>query len=263
MRLEEQVIKRKEELKNAALIAEERIRKAPEGKLRISRSNSYVRFYNITTEGGRNGKYICSKEADLASRLAQKDYDLEVLEKINKERYCLELYESVLRKGTFENIFDSLSDIRKELVNPICLPDKEFIRNWLARDYQRMGFIEGEPSYDTVVGTRVRSKSEALISNALERWAVPQLYEVPLVLKGYGKVRPDFLVLNVRTRQEYIWEHLGMLDDPAYLEKAMKKIEAYIENGYIPGINLIITFESGKHPLDLRTVDALIDTYLK
>jgi len=75
-----------------------------------------------------------------------------------------------------------------------------------------------------VVGTRVRSKSEALISNSLERWEVPQLYEMPLILKGYGKVRPDFMVLNVRTRQEYIWEHLGMLDDPVYLEKAMKKI---------------------------------------
>ena len=139
----------------------------------------------------------------------------------------------------------------------------KFIKNWMDRDYEKMGFGEGEPAYDTDVGARVRSKSEALISNILERHEVPQLYEVPLELKGYGKVRPDFLVLNVRTRQEYVWEHLGMLDDLAYLEKAMKKIEAYIANGYIPGINLIITFESSKHPLDLKTVDKLIETFLK
>ena len=168
-----------------------------------------------------------------------------------------------MKKGTFENVYDTLSEIRKELIQPIYLSDEDFIKNWLDRKYEKMGFADGEPAYDTVVGTRVRSKSEALISNSLERWEVPQLYEVPLILKGYGKVRPDFMVLNVRTRQEYIWEHLGMLDDPVYLEKAMKKIEAYIANGYVPGINLIITFESSKHPLDLNTVDKLIETFLK
>lgn len=254
MRLNEQLEKRKEELNKAALIVEERIGKAPEGKLRISKSKGYVRFYNITTKGSKNGKYINSKATDLAGRLAQKEYDNEVIEKISKELYCLDLYENVVKKGTFENVYDSLSDIRKELVEPIYLPDEEFVKNWLDRKYEKMGFGDGEPAYDTAVGARVRSKSEALISNSLERRKIPQLYEVPLELKGYGKVRPDFVVLNVRTRQEYIWEHFGMLDDPAYLEKAMKKIEAYIANGYIPGINLIITFESSRHPLDLRTV---------
>ena len=225
MRLNEQLVKRKEELTEAALIAEERIGKAPEGKLRISKSKGYVRFYKVTAKGSKNGKYINSKSADLAGKLAQKEYDNDVLEIINKELYCLDLYENVVKKGTFENIYDSLSDIRKELVQPIYLTDEEFIKNWMDRDYEKMGFGEGEPAYDTDVGARVRSKSEALISNILERHEVPQLYEVPLELKGYGKVRPDFLVLNVRTRQEYVWEHLGMLDDLAYLEKAMKKIE--------------------------------------
>ena len=224
LRLEEQLTKRKVELKNVALIVEKRIAKAPEGKLRISKSNGYVRFYNITAKGSKNGKYINSKATDLARQLAQKEYDNDVLEKIKKELYCLDLYENAVKKGTFENIYDSLSDIRKELVQPIYLTDEEFIKNWMDRDYEKMGFADGEPAYDTVVGTRVRSKSEALISNSLERWEVPQLYEVPLILKGYDKVRPDFMVLNVRTRQEYIWEHLGMLDDPVYLEKAMKKI---------------------------------------
>ena len=263
LRLNEQLVKRKEELTEAALIAEERIGKAPEGKLRISKSNGYVRFYNVTAKGSKNGKYINSKAADLVRQLAQKEYDNEVLEKISKELYCLDLYENAVKKGTFENVYDTLSEIRKELIQPIYLSDEDFIKNWLDRKYEKMGFADGEPAYDTVVGTRVRSKSEALISNSLERWEVPQLYEVPLILKGYGKVRPDFMVLNVRTRQEYIWEHLGMLDDPVYLEKAMKKIEAYIANGYIPGINLIITFESSKHPLDLKTVDKLIETFLK
>ena len=147
------------------------------------------------------------------------------------------------------------------MVQPICLPDEDFIKNWLDRKYEKMGFADGEPAYDTVVGTRVRSKSEAFISNSLERWEVPQLYEVPLILKGYGKVRPDFMVLNVRTRQEYIWEHLGMLDDPVYLEKAMKS-----EDRFARGAALImygdIAMKDGKESVD-ACKKALTDGYLR
>ncbi len=241
----------------------ESLKSAPPGNLRISNNKGKIRHYQVVTKGSHSGKYIREKDLAIAYKLAQKAYDIKVLKATKKESWQIDNYFKLLEEDCAEGIYDNLSEERKKLVQPISLPDEAFVRNWLARGYEKMGFAEGEPCYDTVVGSRVRSKSEALISNSLERWKVPQLYEVPLMLKGYGKVRPDFMVMNVRTRQEYIWEHFGMLDDPSYLEKAMKKIEAYVENGYIPGINLIITFESSKHPLDLRTVDALIETYLK
>ena len=263
MRLKEQFRKRKDKLDSVLDITRKSLRNLPEGKLRVSRSKGYLRYYRITPDSGKNGKYIGTEGTKLIRDLAQKDYDLRVVALIEKELNCLKKYEKIMESGTYEGALDSLSDERKKLVQPVCLSDEDFVKNWLARDYKRMGFAEGEPAYDTAAGARVRSKSEALISNTLERWEVPQLYEVPMILKGYGKVCPDFLILNVRTRHEYIWEHFGMLDDPAYLENAMKKIEAYIENGYIPGINLIITFESSKHPLDLKTVNKLIETFLK
>ena len=97
MRLSEQLIKRKEELKKAAMVAEERIRKAPEGKLRISKSKNYVRFYNKTEKSNNNGKYISAKKFDLACLLAQKEYDNDVLKKISKELYCLDLYGCINR----------------------------------------------------------------------------------------------------------------------------------------------------------------------
>ncbi|MBR3183102.1 MAG: hypothetical protein IKF61_01965 [Firmicutes bacterium] len=257
------LIERKDYLNRIQQEKEEALKSAPAGNLRISNNKGKIRHYQVVTKGSHSGKYIREKDYPTAIKLAQKAYDLKVLKNIKKEILQIDNYCKLMETDCVEGIYDNLSEERKRMVEPICLPDEDFIKNWLERDYEKMGFADGEPAYDTVVGTRVRSKSEALISNSLERWEVPQLYEVPLILKGYGKVRPDFMVLNVRTRQEYIWEHLGMLDDPVYLEKAMKKIEAYIANGYIPGINLIITFESSKHPLNLNTVDKLIETFLK
>ncbi|MFQ9213592.1 MAG: hypothetical protein ACLR4C_08105 [Eubacterium ventriosum] len=44
-------------------------------------------------------------------------------------------------------------------------------------------------------------------------------------------------MLNRKTRKEIYWEHLGMMDDADYVEKAIKKIELYEKMGYFKGIN--------------------------
>ena len=262
-KLNEALNERKDYLVQLSEQLEESLKTAPPGNLRISSDKGKLRYYHVTVKGSHCGKYLKEENRGLAIRLAQKDYESKVLKRAREEIDIIDSFRLALGGTDINGVFDSLSIYRKNLVRPVELSDEAFVSEWLSRDYERMGFKEGEPAYDTVNGARVRSKSEALISNTLERNEVPQLYEMPLVLEGYGKVRPDFTVLNVCTRKEFIWEHLGILDDPAYLANAMKKIEAYIANGYIPGVNLIITFESGRHPLDLKTVERLIDEYLK
>ena len=76
-------------------------------------------------------------------------------------------------------------------------------------------------------------------------------------------VYPDFLCLNLRTRQEFIWEHFGLMDDPEYSEKFVQKIHTYGENGILPGKNLIFTTETEKEQLDTRNVEDLIKIFLK
>ena len=73
---------------------------------------------------------------------------------------------------------------------------------------------------------------------------------------------PDFKVLNKRTRREYYWEHLGMMDDEEYAAHAMQKIETYAGNGILPGKNLILTHETSQRPLNVKTVQKLIDAFL-
>ena len=46
-------------------------------------------------------------------------------------------------------------------------------------------------------GVRVRSKSELIIANMLEKYGIPYRYEYPLLLNGNDLVRPDFLCLNI------------------------------------------------------------------
>ena len=115
----------------------------------------------------------------------------------------------------------------------------------------------------TEKGEYVRSKSEKIIADTLTKNNINYVYELPLRLKGYGTVKPDFTVLNKRTRHEYVWEHFGMMDDSIYVKNAIKKIEQYGKSGYVQGRNFIATFESKEAPLNTVTINRAIQDFFQ
>ena len=62
-------------------------------------------------------------------------------------------------------------------------------------------------------------------------------------------------------RKEILWEHLGMMDDPAYAECAVRKIQSYMINGIYPGEDLILTAETRQQPLNIKIVQEVINRY--
>ena len=162
----------------------------------------------------------------------------------------------------FEDVTEGYSYVRRGLIVPSWISDDEFIRRWLDDPYEGLGFEEGSKEYFAANGLRVRSKSEASIADKYEQYIVPVKYEKPLRLEGYGMAYPDFTALNVRMRTIYIHEHMGMMDDPEYADQNVKKINAYQKNGYYPGKNLILTFETKGQPFDPRIMDGIIEKYL-
>ena len=53
-----------------------------------------------------------------------------------------------------------------------------------------------------------------------------------------------------------------MMDDAAYAQKTIKKIELYEKNGIFPGERLILTFETGQTTLNNEIIEAMIKRYL-
>ncbi len=202
-------------------------------------------------------------EKKLVQQLCQKDYDQKIMTAAKKELKDLEkAYKNYCGK-TCENIYEKLNIERKKLVVPIWVPDDEYVNSWEQIEYEKKGFQEDAPEFYTNKGERVRSKTEILIANALQKYQVPYRYEYPIHLKQYGNVHPDFTVLNVRSRKEMFWEHMGMLDDDNYREYALDKITAYEKNGIFPGDKLILTHETLKNPVNSRIIEKIITQYLK
>ena len=101
-----------------------------------------------------------------------------------------------------------------------------------------------------------------MIADKLYMLGIPYRYEFPVKVKGYGIVYPDFLLLNKRTREEYLLEHFGMIDKPDYANKATRKIHLYANSGYVVGKNLLLSWETSDIPMDMRTVEKMVTASL-
>lgn len=244
----------------------------PGGHLKITHKHGWPEFYHITERGSSRGRYIPVAERELAAQLAQRDYDLKVIKLIKREIDVLENYLQQTDGGrAVEALYEGLCKTRQVLIEPVTLSDEQYAERWkkkvLPSAGEGMPFAEDSQKYYTANGERVRSKSEVIIADALLRNGVPYCYEVLLKLKLGGEAgsvtfHPDFLCLNVRTRKEFYWEHFGKMDDEDYKDNVVGKLNLYVENGFLPGRNLIFTMESGVESLDTRVVEKMIKEFL-
>lgn len=253
---------RADELLRAIELTKKSLNHAPQVRLRLARRNNV--FYGYHVLDGGKGEYIPKDNLALMSKLAQKDYDEKVLRLLVR---MLELVDDFIAKyGAIEvdGIYEDLCKERKSMVVPAQLSDSEFAERWLAVPYKGKGFEAGAPDLRMMNGERVRSKSEVIIADALERSGIPYKYECPRELSDGGqRVYPDFTCLNLRTRKEVLWEHLGMMDNPEYASMAVKKFSSYLKNGFVLGVNLIVSMECSEKPLNQTEVRKIIQGIFK
>jgi len=241
---------------------EKQIKNAPDGTLRVCNNGGRIQFYHRIEPTDCCGRYINERELPLVKSLAEKDYDKKLLRAIERELNAIKKYFDTYPATNVEQIYEKLHKERQKLVNPIVEPKEEFIRKWVELTYEGKGFQEDAPEFYTMKGERVRSKSELIIADILNREGIPYRYECPVYLSGYGRVYPDFTVLNVKSRKEIYWEHFGMMDDPVYAENALKKIATYENNGIFPGDRLLLTYETKNMPISQKKIRRIIQQYM-
>lgn len=243
------------------------------GRLRISQKGKYTEYYHIKDDSNANGKYIPKKQRATAIQLAQKDYDSKITPLLEEEIETLKTYlNSALNIQAF---YSQMCPARQSLITPLTLTDEQYATQWENVTWQGLPFAPDASVYTTNQGERVRSKSEVLIANALAHQKIPYRYEYPLTLHRNHTYRtsqnttttttlyPDFFCLNLRTRQEIIWEHFGLMDSPEYLHNTVSKLKLYAQNRILPGKKLIITMETNTEPLIPDVINQMIEQFLK
>ncbi len=264
--IKEMLLERKQELQNILNNLNSRQKKIPGGFLKINCKNGNA-YYTQVLDGKEI--YLNKKNSELISDLAQKSYDIKLKRKVETELQAIDSFLKVHEKNNIEQFHNSISPQRRILLKHHVITNEEYAEKWLNRaeqikrddSWKKYGLEEDEGFY-TEKGEQVRSKSEKIIADKLYHAGIPYVYEMPLMLKGYGNIHPDFVILNIRTRVVYYWEHLGRMDKPDYIENALLKIEHYERNHILPGKQLILTHETRDRPFNSRIIDEIINAFL-
>lgn len=218
---------------------------APKGSLSITKKGNKTWYYQRYTTPGAKPIYLNRKREHTIYALAQKKYDLQLKKVIEKELAQIQR-EKALSYSDLAAVYESFPESWKPFIVPHVLPDQLFEQEWLQQ-YS-----------STSSGDTFKSKAEYICNGIYQKLDAPHVYEPRLYLVGYGSIRPDFVVLNRRTRQTFYHEHFGMMDSPEYCKQALAKLEDYHRNGFYEGINLIITMESSLHPMNPEEVEDIL-----
>ena len=237
---------------------EEELKVLPCGSLRCTSSKGTDQFYV-------NGNYISKKQMNTIKAIAQREYDDKLVSVIKKRLQILQQLELSYTSQEIENCFDNVCKARRKLITPAFETIEVKIHRFLEEEYEPGKFDEDNTTeFITLKGERVRSKSELLISDHLNRYEIPYRYEKPIELQDWKKTvicRPDFTVMNRRTGKIFLYEHLGKMDDEDYIAANIRKLDLYERNGYLLGDNLVVTHETSKIPLNRNVLDSYIKTY--
>lgn len=246
----------------------ELVKKLPDGKLQCHKAGNYYNWYvvNRVKEKGKSKvitKYIRKSQRKKAEALALKSLYLCDLRDEEQELRALNMY--LRNKSDFSRrtkfLDRSLGFV--ELLSPYVDGEwDKYVEDWLDEEpYKDVPMPEGR-KFRCANGMMVRSKSEQIIVAALVYNHIPFKYEYPLDLED-KTVFPDFTIMNQKTHEKIIWEHFGMMGDIDYKLSNINKLASYINNNYVPFVNLITTFEVDNSGIDEMWIEKIIETYLK
>lgn len=234
---------------------------APEGTLRLSKSQNYPQYYHCTEEKKR-GTYIGKGNEELVQKLAQKSYDKKVLQLAEKRISQISKLTKDYEDDEISKIYENEHAARQKLIQPVESTWEQKLNDWKTKEYKGKEFQEDAPVIWTEKGERVRSKSEKIMADYFFRNGIEYKYECPIYLRGMGTVYPDFTFLSQKSGKEIYWEHNGKMDDPDYAKKAIRKIQVYENNDIYPGERLILTYETSQTILNTGKIQQLVERYL-
>ena len=245
-------------LRNEILHLRKKLKTYPKGSLLCVKNGKYIKWFQSNHSAPI---YIPKSQRSLAVALAEKKYYTYQLDSLLLQEKTILKYEQLhqeIRHKTEQLLQEDspFFDLLKEHI--FQMPEE--LQDWMNTDDSRNVKYPQNLVHKTLAGPMVRSKSEDLISNSLFLKQIPYRYECMLEINNI-QFFPDFTILHPKTNKIFYWEHFGLMDDPAYCDKAFNKLKIYSLHGIIPSVNLILTFETREHPADMESINKIIDDY--
>ena len=253
----ERIIQEHKKIKKQIKSLKSKLKRLPDGKLVCCRNKNRYKWY---TSDLHTKTYIPKKNRKLAEQLALKKYLSLQLEDLEAEENAISFY---LRhhKNSGKAVQLLLeSPEYQSLLSPYFTPLSQELAEWTQTPYQTNPFYPEHRIHKSPSGNILRSKSEVIIDMFLHANKIPFRYEAAVEFEE-NTLYPDFTIRHPKTGEVFYWEHFGMMDVPAYAQKALAKLQLYITHNIIPSVQLIATYETKEQPLSTEVVEKIIEHY--
>lgn len=248
---------RKAYLQSVVKAKKKELTKLPSGLVKATPHGKGFQYYHRMRGDDKNGRYVRKEDFEKVCLMVQHEYNEQVVDAATEELKVLDKLERIYNNHRAEDVYSMLPLGKQILLTPIRETDEQFLNRILSIEYEKLSFSDDYPEFYSNNNERMRSKSEVIIANLLDKLKIPYLYEMPLVLNR-ATVHPDFTLIDVVNRRLIYLEHLGMLDDPDYMNTTILKIRDYENSGFFLGESLIITGETAQKPLDIKLLEKKI-----
>ncbi len=145
----ERMLKQEEKrLQRIQDVVNKRLSNAPEGTLRVSNSGKYSVFLLATDESRKNkkkGDYISKSDTATIKSLAQKAYDKKIKRIVDRRLKQLQTLNSEYRDNEILEVYESLTDVRKQLVSPVEPLWEQKVSEWRSIPYIGKEFSKDIP----------------------------------------------------------------------------------------------------------------------
>ena len=116
--LRQLLLEEKFRLEKVVMETKARLKKAPEGRLRLSKSHNHTQYY-CCTEEKKSGDYISKENNALAQQLAQKSYDYKILQLAEKRLSQIKKLVKNYADDELEKVYLKEHLERQKLIEPI------------------------------------------------------------------------------------------------------------------------------------------------
>ncbi len=216
----------------------------------------------ILVDENKKHHYIKSKDMDIVKQHVRLDYNSRVKNKLYEQQKLLEYFIKKYEENPLDTIYEKFCDGRKRLIVPLIDSKQQFIKKWYEQHPGNQNTYETPGVYCTKQGEYVRSKSEKILADLFYDYGVPYQYEPAFQVFNHNTYYPDFVLLNIRERKTYYWEHFGLGSDKLYSDKNFEKLSKYEKSGLVLGENLLVSIEAKDMVLDVKAVEEKIKKYL-
>lgn len=221
----------------------------PEGTFYYVKQQDHTKWFSCN---GQRRSYIPKNQCSLAAQLALRKYLTEKQKDLEAELAPIQAYLNKYTKPQADRLLED-AEYQK-----LILPDE--LQQWAQAPYPKNPKYPEHKIYQVQDDLWVRSKSEAMIATQLLVHQIPFRYECPLELTN-ATYYPDFTLRHPKTGEIFYWEHAGLLTQDAYKNNIANKLQNYIYDGILPGVQLIITTETVGKPLSPAIIDETLLTY--